>query len=375
VTDASPGRSPGPARLLARAAVLVRRPSVVGGAFVALVALVRVLPVTVVEDLGFNDDAAYLRLGVRMRLEPVPGAAGPLFAAWYWMTSHVFDSRVQTQLATRVVLGAAVGLVVYVLARALGARRGPAVLAALALTATALPVVRPTVGTFAAVVLWTTVAVAWRWRGRPRFWPILTVGVALTTWTRPEFLVALVGVVGFAALAGLVGPGARERRRSLLAVGACLLVVAAGWAVAGSPVAGGRQWVAFCQHEAYARSTLDDDRAGSPWLGWRQVCAETYGSDTTIGAAVLHHPGAVAAHVGRSLRLLPGSIRDALTQERGVVARVRNWAGALAGAALVAAAVVVVTRRRRRLGPGCGRRACRGSRSGCCSSRTSWRWW
>ena len=343
-----PTRTAPPVERLAR---WLRRSGVVVTALVGLVAVVRMLPVAVVEDLGLTDDATvYLHRGRWPHGVDGPGAWSPVFGAWYRLAGFLLGDPVRVQFSTYLLFGVALGLTVLALAVALGARRGPAALAALAVTATALPTVRPTVGTVAAVVRWTTVAAVWRWRRRPAFWPILTVGVALATWTRPEFVVALVAVTGLSVAAAVVGRRVVDRRSRRLAAVACVLVAGVAWLAAGSPVAGNRQWIAFCQHEGYARSILGDT-GPDPWGAWEETCRATYGTDASITVAAVNHPGAVAAHVGRSLRLAPASLRDALLQQPGRAGRVRSGVAVAVGAGLVGAAVVVGVRRRREIIP------------------------
>jgi len=304
VTSALPGPSPASQAVDAEsagAARTARRWARIGALVICLfvvgIVAARSAGRRATQDVLFDDETQYLWYGVTLATEGPPAADfSPLYAAWYWVQSHVVHDRVDLYYANWSLVMLALLLAVALALRRLGV---PPIVVVPALAVIACMTLMdawpyPTHLGAAAVAL----AMALALRRRSVFEGLLAASAtfAIAAFVRPELAVPFWGTwVAAVALAR------RRRLRSLALLALPLALFVALVAAFGNPLGGVRSFAAFGQYYLYnlaaAQSSPVDVWNSDFWAEIRHH----FGNASSIWQAAVANPRAMVWQIRTNL--------------------------------------------------------------------------
>jgi hypothetical protein len=244
-------------------------------------------------DIALRDESNYL-IGFHS------AQFGPIYCAWYALLARFAPDRVCLYYLNVTLMTFLPSILLYiVLRRNRVSLTASFVLSILFLVSIGNFSAQPKVSHFAVLVMLGTFACIGP--ATPFFTAtgIACIGALLAAYVPPEYFLAF---LAFAALlAGLCAVRYRQLqpRDIKLAVAVAVLSVVV-IAALGSPLAGGRGFMAFGQHFSlnwvnWNHSTID------PWANWEQIVAQNFGNAHSITAAALNNPELFLRHLGRNL--------------------------------------------------------------------------
>jgi hypothetical protein len=284
-----------------------------------------------VRDLCVADEAGYMLLAWHIPDRGLPPAeVGPLYCLWYQGLSLVQPDPVRLHDLSLQVLSFLVPASLYLLCRALAAGRAASLLMAfLVLTSAALEVMPyPSYLAFSVLALGTALAV----RARTWPWHVAKLGVTLllASYVRPELAlsVLLYGLAAFSACLWVVLRQRQQAPRLLLPallVLACATVLHCGL---GTPLGGGRSFIAFGQH--YAANVVQAEQlALNPWgSSYDCIVERDFGTASTVRQAWEANPRAFLWHIGVNVRQTPQAIGQLIRTKLDLPAAHHLLAGA-----------------------------------------------
>ena len=256
------------------------------------------LRVISIDDLGFWDEAGYLKLGTAQSLtRGEPFTQGGSYFDAYWIASRVVTDPVVTYYLMRILSAFILVLAIWIFARLFVRANIAWSIAAIAVI---MPVTRswPGVGNFGAAFCLVAFAVVLKFWSTNAF-----VAAAALMWVaaaaRPEYLILAV-VFTVIALIWIIRairtPGSAASSTlstALIRVITLLIVPIILITRHGSPLAGGdRNWVAFTQHFALRTARSGEDS----WIDSANIAARYFGDASSVLGALMVNPGAVLVH-------------------------------------------------------------------------------
>lgn len=257
-------------------------------------------------DIKLADESSSLFSGVSLLSEGFPHPEySPLYAVWYFFLSLLQPDRVELYYLNYKLLTVLPAVLLYVLLRI----RKVSLLIAFCcaclfiLCEANLPV-WPKVGHFALCLITTVMIVFSLVRTRMTKVVVLTTGMLLVAFSRPEFFVAYMLVV-FIAVILIVGEVRQRRiREAIPAVLVILVISVILIGILGVPTSGNRGFIAFKAHFAinwinWTGSSL------SPWLDAHELFAEAFGPAESFMEAVRAKPLLILRHVMANVTAAP----------------------------------------------------------------------
>lgn len=308
-------------------------------------------------DVNVGDETSYLRAGIRMEDEGVPGpSSGVLYSLWFALLSRLQGDPVSLYYLSCRVLTIFLAGSFYCALRRQRITRFVALMGAgwILFAAVNLPVwPKPT--HFAAIILMPALASPASTRGPARRFAALLVAALLMAYCRPEFIVTY--LLLWPAFAIRVVPGAQARilrRETAAALAVPLAASLALLALVGMPGVGAdryRVFLAFGQHfslnwTAWHHSHLN------PWTDWQAIVEHSFGPVYSVSQAVAADPGLFCRHLLWNAVRTPEALCSVLTLRPygGPAVAGAAWEGAALLAVLAALPVVVRAARKSRLG-------------------------
>ena len=142
----------------------------------------------------------------------------------------------------------------------------------------------------------------------PARWAVMLAGTALLSLVRPEYAIALVGFVLYAAY--LIAATHARDRSLLLHVAIGSILVALLYAHYGFPMYGGRSVFAFAQHFALNYSAWNH-WAQDPWSSdYEQIFNSVFPHASSIFGALIANPSAFSHHLLSNLIHSPVMLED-----------------------------------------------------------------
>jgi len=149
-------------------------------------------------DIGLHDETGYLRSGVSLWENGLPGAQwGPLYCVWYWVL-HLFESDpIRLYYLNYRVLAVVIPLLIYLAARRFSVARSLALLAAFLYLVSPAPHVWPRVSHFALLVMLACLVATASCRRPLLAQTLLALGFLAASFCRPELFVSFVAAAGW----------------------------------------------------------------------------------------------------------------------------------------------------------------------------------
>lgn len=292
-----------------------------------------------------DDESIYLASGARLGTTAPDPQWGPLYACWYWLLAQFEPDSVARYYLNWRISCAACPVVVYGLARRLGAAIFPATLVAMHALVMAINLFAwPRVTHWAVCWSFAAIGLASLTRDRLVQLAIVAAGLLIAAFHRPEFTAAAALVVAF-AIAFLLVRRERPSRAGSLAWAQVALMATALVSTWGFPLKGGRaDWAFRSRFTENWKHWTNSPRA--LWFEEDAMFAEAFGSARTIREAMAANPGLVAKHFALNTRALVVNLvqqvpdHEALVWRSPAGRRGERWLAAV----LVAAAFAVSVR-------------------------------
>jgi len=247
-------------------------------------------------DLRLGDETKYLSYALGYALPSDPAEWSPLYVDLYRLEHFFVRDPIDLYFFHQRLIAALLPICMFVY---FACRRVPTTLALasatyLMISAANLPV-EPKTMHLALSIMFLFISIFVCLGEHPARWAVMLAGAALLSLVRPEYAIALIGFVLYAAY--LIA-ATRARDRSLLlhvAIGSIL--VALLYAHYGFPMYGGRSVFAFAQHFALNYSAWNH-WAQDPWSSdYEQIFNSVFPHASSIFGALIANPSAFSHHL------------------------------------------------------------------------------
>ncbi len=274
-----------------------------------------------VVDLPFADETAYMRQGLFIPDQGLPGPEkAPLYSVWYLFLSTMQPDPVQLYYLNYMLSVILLPVFFYIFLRVQRVKAWVAMLAAVWVLVLSENISVLRVANVGAIPVVIALTVATVCSSYFLGFSVCAIGALVGSFIRPElFLVFLLSLVGCGIVAGI--RKFRLRRWEWGAVGLVAIFSIGLLLTFGSPVGGdgGRRWVAFGQHFSL-RWVEEHHLARSPWTEWKSIVQEVYGDVTSIAEAYSANPSAFIGHVSGNIGDTPGVLWKVLTNHLPLLA-------------------------------------------------------
>jgi hypothetical protein len=259
-------------------------------------------------DIGFDDEAVALEHGLALKM-PTPDWA-PLYSLWYAGLALVIKNPANVYYANWFVLVAVLPVLLYALARRLGAPFLPAVVVSTLWTIGQATRTWPFVTLFATVLIATGAIAITHARTWSRALAITSVTMSVSSFVRPELAGPSLLVAAAAAIAALASLRSRSKEwrgalvEGALAVGPLLVLRR----LLGNPMEGDRSIFAFGQHYGLNRIEAFNLKI-DPWTNWYPLYHDAFPHAQSVLGAMRENPAQFRWHVLRNLTLIVPEFR------------------------------------------------------------------
>ena len=268
-------------------------------------------------DVSLADEGIYLNSGRQLESVGLVNAEyAPGYQLWYYGLSKLVPDPIHLYHANYRILICLFVAFFFVALRQLRVGSLLAFLAAVYALNSFSMLVWPYCSSLAATTLMAAVAAAAFFRSLTSKLAVLTAGLLVAAYVRPELFLASIAILSCLTICCVTS--LIKRRESIAATTGslifgvsvfCLAVATLGNPFAGKPnEQGSRTFIAFGQHYAY-KVVMDSGEQEDPWTRWQSIAGRDFGDAKSVAGALAANPTAftwnIFANLKHSLENIP----------------------------------------------------------------------